>query len=112
MGHPDVTRGNGRGASSCALYYWADLQSVHGFRCYDNTHVCKLIALQNTENAYSAERELSASACTRSMAAFVIEMRKPCLAKLLPISVVGTSLGLCRQPCPRRPFPIFIHGQK
>ena len=36
--------------SSCALY-WSDLQSVHGFRCYDN----------------SAKREMSASACTRSM---------------------------------------------
>jgi len=31
----DVTWGNGRG---CALvaHYWADLQSVHGFRCCDN----------------------------------------------------------------------------
>jgi len=27
-----------------------DLQSVHGFRCYDNIHVCKLIALY-TANA-------------------------------------------------------------
>jgi len=41
---------------------------VHGFRCYDNihVHVCKLIALY-TANAYSAEREISASACTRCM---------------------------------------------
>jgi len=31
------------------VHYWADLQSVHGFRCYDN----------------SAEREIPASACTR-----------------------------------------------
>jgi len=32
---PDVTWGNGRG---CPLFvhYWADLQSVHGFCCYDN----------------------------------------------------------------------------
>jgi len=31
----DVSWGNGRG---CALvvHYWADLQSLHGFRCYDN----------------------------------------------------------------------------
>jgi len=52
---PDVTWRNGRG---CPLVvdYWADLQSVHGFRCYDN----------------SAEREMSASACTRSMPGFVI----------------------------------------
>ena len=32
--HQDVTWGNGRG---CPLVvdYWADLQLVHGFRCYD-----------------------------------------------------------------------------
>jgi len=32
---PDVTWGNGKG---CPLveHYWMDLQSVHGFRCYDN----------------------------------------------------------------------------
>jgi len=49
------------------VHYGADLQSVHGFRCYDNIHVCKLIALY-TANAYSAEREVSASASTRCMA--------------------------------------------
>ena len=60
--------GNGRG-TGCPLvvHYSAGLQSVHGFRCYDNIHVCKLIAL-HTANAYSVEREMSASACTRSMA--------------------------------------------
>ena len=40
---------------------------MHGFRCYDNIHVCKLI-VSYTANAYSDEREMSASACTRSMA--------------------------------------------
>jgi len=49
------------------VHYWADLQSVHGFRCYDNRHVCNLIAFY-TANAYSAERDMSATACTRSMA--------------------------------------------
>jgi len=39
---------------------------VHGFRCCDNMHLCKLIALY-TANAHNAERELSASACTRSV---------------------------------------------
>jgi len=48
---------------------WVDLQSMHGFRCYDYIHICKLIALY-TANAYSAEREMSASACTRSMTGF------------------------------------------
>jgi len=49
------------------VHYWADLQSVDGFRCYDNMHVCKLIALC-TANAYTAEREMLACACTSSMA--------------------------------------------
>ena len=39
------------------------------FRCCDNIHVCKLIALY-TANAYGAEREMSASACTHSMPGF------------------------------------------
>ena len=44
------------------MHYWADLQSVHGLRCYDNIHACMLIALY-TANAYScAEREMSARA--------------------------------------------------
>ena len=65
---PGCSFGNGR---ECPLlvHYCADLQLVHGFRCYDNTHVCKLIALY-TANMYtsSAECEMSASACTHSMA--------------------------------------------
>jgi len=56
---PDVSWRNGRGCL-LVVHYWADLQSVHGFRCYDNIQVCKHIALY-TENAYSAEREMSAS---------------------------------------------------
>ena len=52
------------------MHYWADLQSVHGFCCYDNTHLCKLIALY-TANAYSAECKMSASACTHSIAGYI-----------------------------------------
>jgi len=46
---PDVTWGLVRnlGVSSIVVHYWADLQSVHGFRCYDNI----------------APNEMSASAC-------------------------------------------------
>jgi len=33
---PDVTWRNGRGCP-VVVHYWADLQSVHGFCCYDNT---------------------------------------------------------------------------
>jgi len=51
-GVPDVTWGNGKGCR-LVVCYWADLQSVHGFRCCDDMH--------------SAERETSASACTRSI---------------------------------------------
>jgi len=32
---PDVSWGHG-GRCSLVMHYWADLQSVHGFRCYDN----------------------------------------------------------------------------
>jgi len=60
---------NGRGCT-VVVHFWADLQSVRRFRCYDNIHVCKLIALY-TANACIAEREMSASACTRSMARII-----------------------------------------
>ena len=33
---PDVTWESGRGCS-LVVQYWADLQSVHGLRCYGNT---------------------------------------------------------------------------
>jgi len=49
------------------VHYWSDLQSVHGFHCYDNILVCKLIALY-TANACNMECEMSASACTRCVA--------------------------------------------
>ena len=45
---PDVTWGMVGGAH---VHYWADVQSVQGLRCYDN----------------NAEREMSASPCTRSV---------------------------------------------
>ena len=32
---PDVTWGSGRGYP-LVVHYWADLQSVHGMRCYGN----------------------------------------------------------------------------
>ena len=38
---PDVTRTNGRWCP-LVVHYWADLQSVHGFHCHDNIHVCRL----------------------------------------------------------------------
>jgi len=49
---PGCKLGNSRGCP-LVVYYWADLQSVHGFRCY------------------SAEREMSASACTGAMPGLV-----------------------------------------
>jgi len=62
----DVNWGNDRGFP-LVVHYWVDLQLMHGFRCYDNIHLRKFIALY-TANAYSAESEMSASACTCSMA--------------------------------------------
>jgi len=53
---PDVTCGNGRGCP-LIVHYWSDLQSVHGFRCYDNT----------APNAKCQRVLVLASACTRSM---------------------------------------------
>jgi len=35
MHGPGCNLGNGRGCP-LVVHYWADLQSVHGFRCYDN----------------------------------------------------------------------------
>jgi len=48
---PGCNLGGMVGGALYVVRYWADLQSVHGFCCYDN----------------SAERKMSASACTRSM---------------------------------------------
>jgi len=61
---------NGRGCP-LVVHCWADLQSVHGFRCYDcdNIHVCNLMALY-IANACSAQREMLASACACSVAGF------------------------------------------
>jgi len=33
---PDVTWASGRGYAPLVVHYWADLQSVHGLRCYGN----------------------------------------------------------------------------
>ena len=69
------------------MHCWAHLQSVHGFRCYNNIHVCTLIALY-TANACSTEREMSASACrpTRSMAGCSIDR----MLLYLPLFLVGS----------------------
>ena len=68
---PDVTWGN---VSGCPIvvHYWADLQSVHGFRCYDN----------------SAEREMSANACTRCMPGLNLSL-------LFAVTVETLSYFLC-----------------
>ena len=52
---PHISCRNSRGFP-VFVHYSADLQSVHEFRCYDK---------------HSAEREMSASACTRSMPVFL-----------------------------------------
>ena len=53
------------------MHCWADLQSVLWFLCYDNTHVCKPIALY-TANAHNAECEMSVSACIRCVPGFSV----------------------------------------
>jgi len=59
---PDITCGNSRG---CPLVGGFAIGAR--FLCYDNIHICKIIALY-TANTYSAEREMPASACTRYVA--------------------------------------------
>ena len=55
------------------------------------THVCKLIALY-TADAYSAEREMSASACTRCMAS--CEKQDECCTGVSVVAFVVTTLTL------------------
>jgi len=66
---PDVAWENGSGCP-LVVHYWAYFQSVHGFRCYDNTRLYKLIALY-TANACGAERKISATASTRSIPGYI-----------------------------------------
>ena len=56
---------------SLVVHYWTDLQSVHGFRWYDDTSMYAY----SLANAYSAEREVPASACTRSVAGFALSRK-------------------------------------
>ena len=37
------------------MHYWADFQAMHGFRCYDSIHVCKLITLKSNANSPNAK---------------------------------------------------------
>ena len=56
---PHVNWRNGRGWP-LVVHYWVDLQSVHGFHCYNNIL------------EHSAKCEMSASVCTRSMSAYYL----------------------------------------
>jgi len=98
---PDVTWGNGR-VKGCPLVvpYLADLQSVHGFRCYDNR----------------AEREMSASACTRSMPGCycgrllhkTVTVRNSCCSLYRPNNAKCLLLlddFIIMNPCPACPCP-------
>jgi len=65
---------------------------IYGFRFYDDTEIYRLIALYTT-NAYSAEREMSASACTRSMADYVVKTASSCFAVLRQIRSIRRSVS-------------------
>ena len=59
---PDVTWGSGRGCS-LIVHYWADLQSVHGLRCYGNITRTLVTSLRPPHDVTSCcEREMLASA--------------------------------------------------
>ena len=66
------------------MHHWADLQSVHGFRCYDNI---------------IREREMSATACTRSMPGLCFHVIK-CLLPIALVVQVEQSF-LCVRVCVR-----------
>ena len=55
------------------MHYWADLQSVHGFRCY------------------GAEREMSASACIHIYAWFIISEYDIVLSPMRELRKYGKS---------------------
>ena len=57
---PDVTWGSGRGCP-LVVHYWADLQSVHGLRCYGNTR--NAWPLQARCTSYSNSVRLRLSVC-------------------------------------------------
>ena len=57
--YPDVTWSNGRGYP-LVVHCWADLQSVHRFRCYDNIHVCNTLQMLIAACVFVC---LSAAAC-------------------------------------------------
>ena len=66
---PGCKLGNGRGALQLCTHYWADLQSVHEFRCYDN----------------SAEREKSSSACILALCLVILGLFVFCKWKRKPV---------------------------
>ena len=76
------------------MHYWADLQLVHGFRCHDNIHMCELIALYPA-NAYSTEREMSVSACTRSVAGLNLAEQFEFVWLLLMIEIILLMASCC-----------------
>jgi len=57
---PDVTWGRGRGCP-LVVHYWADLQSVHGLRCYGNITRTLVACLRHSANARRGVRALLAS---------------------------------------------------
>ena len=63
--HPDVTRGNGSGCP-LVVHYWADLQSVHGLRSYDNI-APRVLAIGAHDSIAANAKFQQVHACTRSM---------------------------------------------
>jgi len=75
----DVTWGSDRGCH-LVVHYWVDLQSVHGFRCYDNI----------------AEREMSASTCTCCMRGSLCDLvfDRSMIVCVIAVKVTGTCTGV------------------
>ena len=81
--HADVTLRHGRGCP-LVVHYWADLQSVHGLRCYDNI----------APNA-KCQRVL----CTRSMPGLCIFFVATCDVQLKMRHVAATTMSSSNSSC-------------
>ena len=91
---PDVTWGSGRGCP-LVVQYWADLQSVHGLRCYGNSRN----AWQSPAVIHQAHRTPHALCmpATTPLASDKIDAPVACatLSATKPLHFVHTARGCC-----------------
>jgi len=82
---------SGRGCP-LVVHCWADLQSVHGFRCYDNIQPANWQLMRTWQRTgESGEREMSASTCLHSLYAFkqLFGLQNRCMGIKFPADFTG-----------------------